>query len=122
MVLQRHLEEFRSIKGYLAVAIISADGDVLASDQSKDDLNLDRLAVGMSSIFSVSEETIAQIGFRRSEALTLHTKSGVVLIAASQMESVEDIRIIGITTLDGNWFYMKVQLENLFPKLIAKLD
>jgi hypothetical protein len=29
---------------------------------------------------------------------------------------------MGITEVDGNWFYMKVQLENLFPKLIAELE
>jgi hypothetical protein len=29
---------------------------------------------------------------------------------------------MGITAPDGNWFYMKVQLENLFPRLMAELD
>jgi CheY-like chemotaxis protein len=121
-VLQRHLGEFKSIKGYLAVAVLGTDGDVLASDQSSPGLDLDRLAVGMSSLFSVSEETVAQIAFKRSEALTLHTKNGAVLITSSNMESVADIRLMGVTEVDGNWFYMKVQLENLFPKLIAALE
>jgi predicted regulator of Ras-like GTPase activity (Roadblock/LC7/MglB family) len=122
VVLQRYLEEFKSIKGYQAVAVVSLDGDVLASDQSNKELDLERLAVGMSSIFSVSEETIAQIGFKRSDALTLHTKNGVVMMASPQMEAVSDIRLMGITAPDGNWFYMKVQLENLFPKLMAELE
>ncbi|MBL0715548.1 MAG: response regulator [Desulfosarcina sp.] len=122
LVLQRHLEEFKSIKGYQAVAVVNTDGDVLAADQSNRKLDLSRLAVGMSSIFSVSEETIAQIGFKGSEALTLHTKNGVILILSSQMESVADMRLMGITAPDGNWFYMKVQLENLFPKLMAELE
>ena len=122
MVLQRQLEEFKSIKGYLAVAVVSRDGDVLASDQWPGNLDLERLAVGVSSIFSVSEETIAQIGFPQGEALTLHTQNGIVLLVSSQMETVADIRLMGITAPDGNWFYMKVQLENLFPKLMAELD
>jgi CheY-like chemotaxis protein/predicted regulator of Ras-like GTPase activity (Roadblock/LC7/MglB family) len=122
MVLQRQLEEFKSIKGYQAVAIVSRDGDVLASDQNPRDLDLERLAVGISSIFSVSEETIAQIGFPQGEALTLHTQNGIILLVSSQMETVADIRLMGITAPDGNWFYMKVQLENLFPKLMAELD
>ncbi len=122
MVLQRHLEEFKSIKGYKAVAVISTNGDVLADDQAMGDLDLERLAVGMSSIFSVSEETIAQAGFKRSEALTLHTKNGVVLIASSPLESLAGLRLLGITAPDGNWFYMKVQLENLFPRLLAELE
>ena len=121
-VLQRHLEEFKSIKGYRAVAVVSTDGDVLTSDQAMGEMDLDRLAVGMSSIYSVAEETIAQAGFKDSEALTLHTKHGVVLVASSPLESLAGIRLMGITAPDGNWFYMKVQLENLFPKLLAELD
>ncbi|MDJ0802049.1 MAG: response regulator [Desulfobacterales bacterium] len=122
LVLQRHLEEFKSIKGYKAVAVVSTDGDVLAADQAAGDLDLERLTVGMSSIYSVAEETIAQAGFKSSEALTLHTKNGVVLIASSPLETLSGIRLMGITAPDGNWFYMKVQLENLFPKLLAELD
>ncbi|MDJ0810742.1 MAG: response regulator [Desulfobacterales bacterium] len=121
-VLQRHLEEFKSIKGYKAVAVVSSNGDVLADDQAMGDLDLERLAVGMSSIFSVSEETISQAGFKRSEALTLHTKNGVVLIASSPLETLAGLRLLGITAPDGNWFYMKVQLENLFPRLLAELE
>jgi CheY-like chemotaxis protein/predicted regulator of Ras-like GTPase activity (Roadblock/LC7/MglB family) len=121
MVLQRHLEEFKSIKGYQAVAVVTTDGDLLAADQARPELDIGRLVVGMSSIFSVSEETIAQIGFKQSQALTLHTNDGVILIVSSPMETVGNIRLVGITAPDGNWFYMKVQLENLFPKLIAEL-
>ncbi len=121
-VLQRHLEDFKSIKGYRAVAVVSSDGDVLAADKARGKLDLERLAVGMSSIFSVAEETIAQAGFKSSEALILHTKNGVVLIASSSLETMTGIRLLGITAPDGNWFYMKVQLENLFPKLMAELD
>jgi CheY-like chemotaxis protein len=119
-VLQRYLQEFHSIKGYLAVAIVTTDGNVAASDQSSDELDLPRLAVGMQRMLAKAEETIAQMGLKRSEALTLHTKSGVVIIASSP--AAADIRLMGITTLDGNWFFMKVQLENLFPKLIAELE
>ena len=121
-VLQRHLEEFKSIKGYRAVAVVSTNGDILSSDQAMGEIDLDRLAVGMSSIYSVAEETIAQAGLKDSEALTLHTKQGVVLVVSSPLQTMAGIRLMGITAPDGNWFYMKVQLENLFPKLMAELD
>jgi CheY-like chemotaxis protein len=122
LVLQRHLEEFKSIKGYRAVAVVSTNGDILSSDQAMGEIDLDRLAVGMSSIYSVAEETIAQAGLKDSEALTLHTKQGVVLVVSSPLQTMAGIRLMGITAPDGNWFYMKVQLENLFPKLMAELD
>ncbi len=121
-VLQRHLEEFKSIKGYRAVAVVSTNGDILSSDQAMGEIDLDRLAVGLSSIYSVAEETIAQAGLKDSEALTLHTKQGVVLVVSSPLQTMAGIRLLGITAPDGNWFYMKVQLENLFPKLMAELD
>jgi hypothetical protein len=69
----------------------------------------------------VSEETAAQIGFDRSQALTLHTRSGIVLLVTSELEAATGLRLMGVTTLDGNWFYMKVQLENLFPKIVSGL-
>ncbi len=122
LVLQKHLEEFKSIKGYQAVAVLSTDGDVLAADQTGPERDLNRLAAGISSLFAVSEETVSQMGFNRSQALTLHTENGIVLLASSDQESTADIRLMGITSVDGNWFYMKVQLENLFPKLTAELE
>jgi CheY-like chemotaxis protein/predicted regulator of Ras-like GTPase activity (Roadblock/LC7/MglB family) len=120
-ILSHSLEDFKSIKGYQAVAILDADGDILAADILDEHIDLERLAIGISSIFSVSEETAAQIGFDRSQALTLHTRSGIVLLVTSELEAAAGLRLMGVTTLEGNWFYMKVQLENLFPKIVSGL-
>ena len=121
-ILSHSLADFKSIKGYLAVAILDADGDVMAADIQDEHLDLERLAVGVCSIFSVGEETTGQIGFDRCEALTLHTASGIILLVASTLEAATGFRLLGVTKPDGNWFYMKVQLENLFPKILAGLD
>jgi CheY-like chemotaxis protein len=120
-VLQRQLQELRAIKGYLGVGVLNQDGDVLFADLQDDSLDLDRLAIGLSSIFSVTEDTAEQMGFSDCRGLTFHTREGTVLLATSHLAAVEHFRVIGITSPDGNWFYMKVQLENLFPKLAAAL-
>ena len=120
-ILSNSIQDFKSIKGYQAVAILDADGDILAADILDEQIDLERLAIGMSSIFSVSDETANQIGFDRSQALTLHTHSGIVLLVTSEFEEAAGLRLMGVTTPDGNWFYMKVQLENLFPKIVSGL-
>ncbi len=120
-VLSSSIDDFKSIKGYQAVAILDADGDIMAADILDEDIDLERLAIGISSIFSVSEEATGQIGFDRSQALTLHTRSGVILLVTSDLEAAVGLRLMGVTKPDGNWFYMKVQLENLFPKLVSGL-
>ena len=121
-ILLHSVEEFKSIKGYQAVAILDADGDIMAADILDGQVELERLAIGISSIFSVSEETTRQIGFDRCQALTLHTRNGVILLVTSDLEMAAGLRLMGVTKPDGNWFYMKVQLENLFPKLVAGLS
>jgi CheY-like chemotaxis protein/predicted regulator of Ras-like GTPase activity (Roadblock/LC7/MglB family) len=121
-ILAHSIEDFKSIKGYQAVAILDTDGDILAADILDEQIDLERLAVGISSIFSVSDETANQIGFDRSQALSLHTKSGIVLLVTSEFEEAAGLRLMGVTTPDGNWFYMKVQLENLFPKIVSGLQ
>ncbi len=121
-ILLHSVEDFKSIKGYQAVAILDADGDILAADILDGQVELERLAIGISSIFSVSEETTRQIGFDRCQALTLHTRNGVILLVTSDLEMAAGLRLMGVTKPDGNWFYMKVQLENLFPKLVAGLS
>lgn len=120
-ILSNSIQDFKSIKGYQAVAILDADGDILAADILDEQIDLERLAIGMSSIFSVSDETANQIGFDSSQALTLHTHSGIVLLVTSEFEEAAGLRLMGVTTPDGNWFYMKVQLENLFPKIVSGL-
>ena len=121
-ILLHSIEDFKSIKGYQAVAILDADGDIMAADILDGQVELERLAIGISSIFSVSEETTRQIGFDRCQALTLHTRSGIILLVTSDLEAAAGLRLMGVTKPDGNWFYMKVQLENLFPKLVAGLS
>ena len=121
-ILLHSVEDFKSIKGYQAVAILDADGDIMAADILDGQVELERLAIGISSIFSVSEETTRQIGFDRCQSLTLHTHNGVILLVTSDLEMAAGLRLMGVTKPDGNWFYMKVQLENLFPKLVAGLS
>lgn len=121
-ILLHSIEDFKTIKGYQAVAILDSDGDIMAADILDSQVDLERLAVGISSIFSVSEETTGQIGFDRCQALTLHTRSGIILLVTSDLEAAVGLRLMGVTKPDGNWFYMKVQLENLFPKLVAGLS
>ena len=120
-ILSHSIENFKSIKGYQAVAILDANGDILAADILDEQIDLERLAIGISSIFSVSEDTANQVGFDRTQALTLHTKSGIVLLVTSDFEEAAGLRLMGVTTPDGNWVYMKVQLEELFPKIISGL-
>ena len=94
----------------------------MAADIQDGHIDLERLAIGISSIYSVSEEATGQIGFDRCQALTLHTHSGIILLVTSELEAATGLRLMGVTKPDGNWFYMKVQLENLFPKLVAGLS
>lgn len=120
-VLQRQLQEFRAIKGYLGVGVVNRDGDVLYADLPDESLDLDRMAIGLSSIFSVTEDTADQMGFSDCRGLSFHTRQGTILLVTSELAPVEHLRLIGLTAPDGNWFYMKVQLENLFPKLASAL-
>ncbi len=121
-VLEKYVGEFRNIKGFLGVAVTDRKGRILAEDCPDGGCNLEMLASELRAVLAQSADSAEKCDLEHLSALTLHTRKGIVLVVQSELEAAANYQLVGLTTADGNWFYMKVQMENLFSRLAAALD
>ncbi len=120
-VLRRCAQEFHSIKGYLGVAITDRRGRVLSEDCPDGRCSLDVLAGGLEGVVATSSDALGKCSLPEMTALTLHSTEGIVLVVQGGQGPAAAYQLIGMTSSDGNWFYMKVQMENLLHRLSAAL-
>lgn len=121
-VLEKYVTEFRNIKGFRGVAVTDRQGKLLTQDCPKDDCDLEALAMELNPVVAQSMESLEKCDLKQMSALTLHAQEGIVIVAQSDLKITANYQLVGLTEADGNWFYMKVQMENLFPRLAAALD
>ncbi|MGD9017472.1 MAG: response regulator [Desulfobacterales bacterium] len=121
-ILEKHVAEFRNIKGFIGVAITDRKGRVLAQDCPDGGYDLSSVAGELQDIVAKSMESAEKCGINKLVAVTIHAADGIVLVVKSPLPSTANYQLVGVTTADGNWFYMKVQMENFFPRLGSVLS
>jgi CheY-like chemotaxis protein len=114
------LGEFNRIKGYMALAMIGENGEILTSDQKDDAFNLVRLVSDLKIFFpSADKNTSNYINLDKSEAFTLHKEKYIIIILKPPQKTNPRIRLIGVTSPKGNWFYMKNTLEKMLAEIVT---
>jgi len=111
-------DEFNRIKGYQALVLVSENGQILTSDQKDESINIIRLAGDLNNFFS-SAENSAFINIDKGETVTLHKQNSIITILKPQHETIPRIRLIGITSANGNWFFMKMTLKKLLDEVLT---
>jgi CheY-like chemotaxis protein len=117
-VFDTYIDEFHRIKGFQALALIEENGQILASDQKDKTINLVHLTDDVNKFFS-SAEKYNSINIDKGEAVTLHKLNSIVTILKPQKETTPRIRLIGVTSATGNWFFMKMNLKKLLNELVT---
>ena len=122
IMLERNVKEFHAIKGYKAVAILDPDGKILAQDSIDPAIDMVRLAGGLSIIRSVAEDSSGLLGFNCCKSLSLHTTSGTVFLESSNLIAGDKLRLVGVISEGGNWFFMKYKLENFLRQMVPSTN
>jgi hypothetical protein len=117
-VFNKNLNLFNQIKGYQALAVIGEQGEILASDQADENININRLASDLKKFFSASDKNSDYINFDKGAAVTLQNKDSIIIILNPRKKTSPRIRLMGISSANGNWFYMKKNLEKLLEDVI----
>lgn len=115
--LQSFIKLLRAIKGYKAVGITNAHGTVLAYDAIDEDIDVSSLCAAFNKAFTLPNEAAIQNGFDECHHCTIHTKRGIILISRSGVNAKSHFQVIGVIASDGNWHFMKIQLENMISKI-----
>ena len=116
-IISRYKEEFSRIQGYIALAVIDENGEVLASDQKNETFNLYRLAKDLKTFFPPKENAFGYISLQKGEVFTLHKHLHTVIILNPKKETNPRILLIGVASANGNWYFMKMNLNKVLAEI-----
>ncbi len=114
-VLQTFLNDIKAIPGYLAFALVDANGKILAADQSNYKLNLRVMAQDLNPLFASAGKAASRSNIGTPGALTLHSASGVIIMQSFQM----NLFIMIVCTPESDWCMMKRKLDGMTSSLSA---
>ena len=117
--LSRHNGILRTIKGYIGLAILSPNGNILASDVADDSINFKGFSKEFNQLFAQCSKTVSQKGLDRCTGLTVHTQKAVVIMMTSDVYREGNFRFIGLMTPEANGFFMQSQLLRVIPQVLA---
>ncbi len=116
--LNRYVNMLRTIKGYQGLAILSADGSVLASDTPDEPIDFKYFAGAFNQMLTTCHQATFQKGFDKCNGLTVHTTKGLILMMSSDVMKEGNFRFLVLMAQDGNAFFMQVQLAKLIPSIL----
>jgi CheY-like chemotaxis protein len=119
--LERHLDELKGIKGYVAIGILNFVGEVMAYDSQEDHLQFRSLSALFTDIFRNTHETVLNNGLGECMELAVHTSGKIVLMTSSGLSSKLRFYVFGIIDTTGNWYYMKMQLNDFAARIAKEL-
>ena len=117
--LSRNAGILRTIKGYIGLAILSPDGNILASDVADKSIDFRGFSKEFNHLFAQCSKTVSQKGLNRCTGLTVHTEKAVIIMMTSDVYKQGNFRFIGLMSPEGNGFFMQSQLLRVIPQVLA---
>lgn len=122
MALEKHLEELKEIKGYLASGIMDFTGEVLVTDSSASNVDLEATGAVFNDIFRSAHEASGKIGLEACKKMTIGTPKGVIVMECSGVNAASHLHFIVVLTEDGNHALARKMLEKLVPAVVADMS
>ena len=116
--LNRYVNMLRTIKGYRGIAILSADGSVLATDTADEPIDFKYFAGAFNQMLTACHQATFQKGFDKCNGMTVHTTKGLILLMSADVMKEGNFRFLVLMAPDGNAFFMQVQLAKLIPSIL----
>jgi CheY-like chemotaxis protein/predicted regulator of Ras-like GTPase activity (Roadblock/LC7/MglB family) len=121
MALEKHLDEFKSIKGYLASGVLNFTGETLATHSVSDRVNLESFGAVFNDVFRGAHEASAKIGLDSTRVMTLQTPKGIVLMECSGPTNKAHLHIMVVLDETGNQALTRMTLEKVVPKVVQEV-
>lgn len=112
----------RTVKGYRGLAIVNAEGRIMAKDVVDESVDFELAAGVLNDVYIHCGKVILQKGFQRCNGLTIHTPEGILMMQTTDLYASGNYRFICLMREDGNAFFMQIQLKNIIPKILSKLS
>lgn len=121
MALETLLNPLKEIKGYKASGIMNFTGEMLVSDSTDKNIDLQIVGATFNDIFREAHEASKKIGLDACRETTINTPKGVIIMRCSGVDSKSHVHLIGILANDGNHALMKMQMEKLVPEIMSEI-
>ena len=117
--LSRHLKELFTIGGYRASAILDAGGEILASDTTgaETELDLEYTAAMFSNVFQGTRKICEKTGFEDSSEMSIVSTNGIIVMRGEFQESLLAFVIILILEPEGNQALARMSIKRMLPRI-----
>lgn len=121
MALENYLTELKDVKGYKAAGIMHYTGEMLASDWTGSEVDVNLVGATFNDIFRSSHEACQKIGLDACTESVINTPKGQVIMRCSGVQAKAHFHMLCVLTADGNQALAKMRMEKMVPKVMAEL-
>lgn len=121
MALESYLAELKEIKGYKAAGIMHYTGEMLASDWTGSEVDVNLVGATFNDIFRSSHSACQKIGLEACTETVISTPKGQVIMRCSGVNAASHFHMLTVLTSDGNQALAKMRMEKMVPKIMAEL-
>lgn len=121
MALEKHLAGLKEVKGFKAAGIMNFTGEMLATESSDPNVDLDLVGATFNDIFRSAHEASKKIGLDACKETIINTPKGTVVMRCSGVDAKSHFHLIGVMASDGNQALMKMQIDKIVPAIMEEL-
>ena len=111
MALVDLLENFRSIKGFMAAGILDFTGDVLEIATESEEIDLAMVGATYTDTFRNAIEASGKIGLEEAYEMTVVTPKGVIIMGSTGVDASINAIMIVILDAGGNQALTKILMK-----------
>lgn len=116
------LTRLQNVKGYMASAIMTFRGELLASHSSAAKIDLQVVAKTFNDIFRTAHEASEKIGLGACLEIVISTPKGTIIMHCSGVDALIHFHLLGIISADGSLALAKMELERMKTPILAELS
>jgi len=116
------LGDLKGIKGYKASAIMNFTGEILVSDSTSGDIDLEVVGATFNDIFRSAHEVAGKVGFSAANEMVILTPNGVIIMLCTGVNADVHLHLVTIMSRDGNQALAKMTMEKMGPAAMAELS
>ena len=121
MALVDLLENFRSIKGFMAAGILDFTGDVLEIATESEEIDLAMVGATYTDTFCNAIEASGKIGLEEAYEMTVVTPKGVIIMGSTGVDASINAIMIVILDAGGNQALTKILMKKTIPQIISEI-
>jgi predicted regulator of Ras-like GTPase activity (Roadblock/LC7/MglB family) len=117
-----YLSRLQKVKGYMASAIMTFRGELLASHSSDSLIDLQVVAKTFNDIFRTAHEASEKIGLEACLEIVISTPRGSIIMHSPGVDALIHFHLLAIISSDGSLALAKMELDRMTAPILAELS